>query len=230
VASGDFVRVTPEPAGDAAAVACAAVGSGAVTVADARRSVDVPVTVAAAPGAVLGVDVQPAAVTLVTGAEWRLAARALVRDTMVSTGVRFATLDTTVAVVDATGLVHAVAPGATTIVARAAADPAVEARVAVTVERGVALVQSLVIEPPVAFLAIGDSVRLKGTVGPAPGAPAGMSREVVFTTVDTAVATVTLSGLVRGRRPGIARIIASPLVAPAFRSLAFVAVREPVLP
>jgi hypothetical protein len=35
---------------------------------------------------------------------------------------------------------------------------------------------------------------------------------------------------VRGRRPGIARIIASPLVAPAFRSLAFVAVREPVLP
>jgi hypothetical protein len=71
---------------------------------------------------------------------------------------------------------------------------------------------------------------MRGTVGPAPGAPAGMSREVVFTTTDTAIVSVSSAGLVRGRRPGIARIIAAPAVAPAFRSLAFVSVREPELP
>jgi hypothetical protein len=229
VASGEVARVTPEPARGTATVACAAVGTGAVTVAGpGRPGIVVPVTVRAAPGAVLAVDVQPAAITLVIGAEWRLGASARVRDTAVSRAVRYATADTAVAVVDAAGLVRAVDAGTTTIVARAAADPAVESRTTVTVERGSRHVQSIYAEPTVAFLLVGETLQLRPTVGFVPGIPSTVSREVTFSTRDTAYATVTPTGLVRGRRPGIARILAVPLASPALTFTAVVSVREPV--
>lgn len=229
VASGEVARVIPEPSRGAATVACAAVGTGAVTVAAAGRpGVVVPVTVRAAPGAVLAVDVQPAAITLVIGAEWRLGASARVRDTIVSRAVRYATADTAVAVVDDAGLVRAVNAGTTTIVARAAADPAVESRTTVTVERGSRHVQSIYAEPTVALIFVGETLQLRPTVGFVPGIPATVSREVAFSTSDTAHATVTPTGLVRGRRPGMARIVAAPLASPALTFTALISVREPL--
>jgi hypothetical protein len=166
---------------------------------------------------------------LPTAGEWRLAARARLRDTTASAAVRFASLDTAVAVVDSAGLVRAVAPGTTTVVTHAAADPSVRRPVAVTVTRGSALIASLFAEPSVSILTVGDTVRLRPFVGLAPTAPPNVSRDVVYTVIDTAFVTVTPSGLVRGRKPGTARILIVPVVSPALRFTAFVAVREPPL-
>jgi hypothetical protein len=165
----------------------------------------------------------------VSAASRHSAARARLRDTTASAAVRFASLDTAVAVVDSAGLVRAVAPGTTAVVASAAADPSVRGEVAVTVNRGTALIQSIFAEPSVTIITVGDTVRLRAFVGPAPTAPPNTSREAVFTAVDTAIATVSPSGLVRGRKPGTARILIVPAVAPSLRFLAFVAVREPPL-
>ncbi len=230
VSFSDVVRLAPEPARGTATLGCAAVGRGEVTVTGGGRSVTVPVTVDVTPGAVLGVEMDMSSIVIVAGSEWRLAGRARVRDTITSVKVRYASLDTTIAVVDSTGLVRAVAAGSTTIVAYAAADPSVQGSTAVSVSRGSSLVQSIFVEPSVSIIILGDTVRLRGFVGLAPGAPPETPRDVTFTTADTTIATVTPTGLVRGRRPGIARIIATPVVAPALRFTAFVAVREPTVP
>jgi large repetitive protein len=227
---GEVVRVTPDPAHAAATVGCAAVGTTSLTVTDGLRTIAVPVSVTASPGAVLGVVLEPAAFQLTIGAEWRLAARVRVRDSVVSQAVRFATGDTAVAVVDSTGVVRALRAGVATIVGRAAADPSVQGTVAVTVVSAASLVQSIFIDPPVAFVTVGDSVRLRPVINLAPTAPAGTSRDATFTAVDTALVSVTPAGVVRGRRAGVARVVAAPVAAPALRFTVFVSVREPFPP
>jgi hypothetical protein len=204
------------------------VGTSAVAVSDGRRTVRVPVTVAPTPGAVLGVEVEPPAITLVTAATWRLAGRARTRDTSVSPALRFATLDSGVATVDATGLVRATGPGTATVVAAAAADPAVRAAVEVTVNRGSELVQSIFIVPFAAVLRVGDTLRFAGVISLAETAPPGTSRAATFTSDDTAVVRVLEGGLVRARRAGTAILEGAPVAAPALRATAAITVREPV--
>src|SRR5688500_10834819 len=122
--AGDVVRVAVDGAErGAASLRCAAVGTAVVTVSDGRHVVSVPVAVSRTPGAVLGVEVEPRSITLVTGAMWRLVGRALPRDTGVSAALRFASLDSGVAVADETGLVRARGAGTTIVLAAAAADP-----------------------------------------------------------------------------------------------------------
>jgi uncharacterized protein YjdB len=227
VASDDRVRVTAV-AGGTATLVCRAAGRATVTVSSAGRSATVAVTATPAPGAVLGLDVEPASLTLVTAATWRLAARVRTRDARVSDAARFASLDTAVATVDSvTGVVRATAPGVTSLVVRSAADPSVRATVPVTVGRATAAVSVLIVEPPFVRLVVGDTARVTARVGLAPGAPPGTSRDVTWGTNDTTVVFVRADGLVQGRRPGAALVTARPVAAPAVLGVTPVTVREP---
>ena len=119
--------------------------------------------------------------------------------------VRWETGDASVATVDATGLagalVRATGQGSTTITARSGPRSGT-ARVTV-----VAAVGSVVVTPPEATLAVGDTVRISAEVRDAAGAPipdAGVKWE----TGDASVATVDAAGLVRALGRGSSTVTA----------------------
>ena len=116
--------------------------------------------------------------------------------------VAWSSADTTVAVVDSSGLVTAVGSGAATVTATAG-EAAGEARVTVMQSAG-----SVTVSPSMDSVAPGDTLRL---VAEAYDETGHVVEEAVFTwsSSDAPVATVDPSGLVRGAGEGTATITAT---------------------
>ena len=115
--------------------------------------------------------------------------------------VAWSSADTTVAVIDSTGLVRAVGNGAATAVARAG-DASGDAHVTV-----IQSARSVTVSPAEETVALGDTLRLLAEARDENGHPVE-GAEFAWSSSDAAVATVDPSGLVRGAREGTATITA----------------------
>ena len=172
------------------ATAAEITGRGALTVA-----ASVPTTVAVTPDTV---------VLIALGHSAQLSAE--VRDqagrAMDGVPVAWSSADTTVAVVDSSGLVTAVGSGAVTVTATAG-EASGEARVNVRQSAG-----SVTVSPSMDSVALGDTLQL---VAEAYDETGHVVEEAVFTwsSSDAPVATVDPSGLVRGAGEGTATITAT---------------------
>ena len=182
-----------------------AVGNGVATVTATSRAATGSATVTVEQ-AVRAVTVSPVADTLVSlGDTVRLAAEA--RDgngyAVAGSGFSWSSSDTTVATVDATGLVTAVANGAATVTAT---WEAVSGSATVTVEQAV---RAVTVSPAAdTLLAFGDTVRLAAEAIDENGnavAGSGFS----WSSSDTMVATVGATGLVTAVANGAATLTAT---------------------
>ena len=115
--------------------------------------------------------------------------------------VSWSSADTTVAVVDSTGLARAVGSGAATAVARAR-DAAGDAHVTVMQSA-----RSVTVSPAEETVALGDTLRLLAEARDENGHPVE-GAAFTWSSSDAAVAAVDPSGLVRGAREGTATITA----------------------
>ncbi|MBV9879455.1 MAG: Ig-like domain-containing protein [Gemmatirosa sp.] len=186
------------------------------TLATGGRSihVDVPVTV-------LGVALDPAHASLVTGGT--LAVRpTFVGDPSAYGPLEWSSSDPTVAAVGTDGSVHGVGLGTARIIVVSLRDPRLRAEAQVSVTCSDVPVRSLSVDPRALTLAPGGTRQLTPTIATGGCGPAPAGAAVTFASTDTAIATVTPSGLVTGRRPGVATIVVAAALAPT------VAVEVPV--
>ena len=184
--------VTGVGAGEVQVMATAAGVTGLATLTVLAR---VPTTVAVTPDTVM-----------LTAVEQTAQLTAEVRDqagrVMDVIPVAWSSADTTVAVVDSTGLVTAVGSGAATITARAG-EASGDALVTVMQSA-----DSVTVSPPANTIAVGDTLRLVAEAYDESGhAMAGAS--FTWSSSNAAVATVDPSGLVRGAGEGTATITAT---------------------
>ena len=199
-ASGDTSVATVDASG---LVTGAGSGTATVTASAGSASGAAAVTVRQA---VAEVVVEPATDTLLAfGDTLRLSAEAVDANGHSVTGAEFAweSGDTSVATVDASGLVTGVGSGTATVTASAGST---SGAAAVTVQQAVA---GVVVEPANdTLLAFGDTLRLSAEAVDANGhAVAGT--EFAWASGDTSVATVDASGLVTGAGSGTATVTAS---------------------
>ena len=122
--------------------------------------------------------------------------------TLPGAAVSWASADASVAAVDSTGLVTAAGAGATTVTATA---DSVSGSAAVTVMQSAG---SVVVSPPSATVAPGDTVRLSAEALDANGHPVA-GAEFAWSSSDASVATVDGSGLVTGVGEGSATVTAA---------------------
>jgi uncharacterized protein YjdB len=144
------------------------------------------------------VEVNPAVLELVTGAQATVIARVYDTDGNELAGrpIFWASQNPAVATVSQSGVVTAVSPGTTRIAASSGGESGI---VAVTVlQRPVALVR---IVPPAASVIAGSSVKLAAELLDATGAPL-TGRLVEWSSDDPTVATVSDDGTVTGVAPG----------------------------
>ncbi len=153
------------------------------------------------------ITISPASATLQSlGETVRLAATVQDQNgqTMSDAAVAWASGDPSVATVDASGLVTAVANGSTTVTA---STGAISATVGVTVEQRPASVD---VGPATSTLAsVGDTVRLSAQVLDAKLNPVGAVEGVTWSSDDPSVATVDADGLVTAVENGSASVTAS---------------------
>ena len=119
--------------------------------------------------------------------------------TLPGAAVSWTSADASVAAVDSTGLVTAAGAGATTVTATA---DSVSGSAAVTVMQSAG---SVVVSPPSATVAPGDTVRLSAEALDANGHPVA-GAEFAWSSSDASVATVDGSGLVTGVAEGSATV------------------------
>ena len=141
------------------------------------------------------------AATLTEGEQLKLTATVLPAKAA-SQALTWASSNTAVATVDATGLVRAIAPGTATITAKTTDGTALTASCAVTVKKRVAT--SITLSHTQASLVEDSQLKLTATVLPAEVA----SQALTWTSSNTAVATVDATGLVKAVAPGTATITA----------------------
>jgi uncharacterized protein YjdB len=198
--SADAAIATVDAAGLVTAVAN---GVATVTATAGAASGSVSVTVEQV---VHAVTVSPAADTLLaSGDAVRLVAEARDGNAHVVAGTEFswASGDTTVATVDAAGLVTAVANGVATVTATAGAA---SGGASLTVEQ---VVHAVAVSPAAdTLLALGDTVRLAGEARDGNGS-AVAGTEFSWVSSDTMVATVDAAGLVTAVANGMATVTAT---------------------
>ena len=184
-------RVTAMASGSATITATSGSASGSATVSVAQEVSAVTVTPAEASFAALGDTV-------------RLSAEALDANgqTVAGAGFSWATSEATVATVDASGLVTAVASGSATITAMSGS---VSGSATVTVAQEVSAVT---VVPDTATVVEGDTLRLAATVTDANGQVV-TGAEFVWGSGDTTVAVVDASGLVTGVGAGQVQVTAT---------------------
>lgn len=172
--------------------------------------------------AVTGISVSPGSATLIKGQTAQLSAVVTANDASVARTVTWATSNAAVATVSAAGLVTAVAPGAATITATATADANFKAGSQITVTGSG--VRSVSVAPNNAILPTGQTLQLVANVD----ADAGVARTVTWSSSNTAVATVSASGVVTGVSAGNVTISAASSVDPTVTGASAITVRNPV--
>lgn len=172
----------------------------ATSTADAGKVGAAAVTVRAS--VVRSVSVTPSSLAL--GAGQTVTAVATVdRDAGVAGTVTWASNATSVATVNASGLITAVAPGTAVITATSTADATKSAAIAVTVTALPQAVTSLTVAPTTASIAVNNTLAIVATAQVATGATAPV---ISYSTSNAGVATVNASGLVTAVTPGTAII------------------------
>ncbi len=157
------------------------------------------------PAAVATVDVSPSTSSLAIGATAQLSAttRDASGNTLTGRTITWASGNNSIATVNATGLVTAVAAGSTTVTATAEGRSG-QATITVTPPP----VVSIVLNRDTASVLAGGTVQLDATPRDAAGS-ALTGRTVIWSSSSTAVATVSTSGLVTTVAPGTATITAT---------------------
>ncbi len=183
-----------------------AAGFAAITATCEGKSGSAAVTVAAPPpAAVASVSVSPASASVSVGQTVQLAATPKDANGNPLTGrtVTWSSGNSGVATVSASGIVTGVSPGAATITA---ASEGKSGTAAVTVSS--VPVASVAVSPTSASVSVGQTVQLAATPKDANGNPL-TGRTVTWSSGNTAVATVSASGLVTGVSAGAATITAA---------------------
>jgi uncharacterized protein YjdB len=196
-------------------VTAVAPGTGFVSVTAGTGGQAVTTTV---PITVLGIALSPSQATIATGATVTLTPQ-FTGSPAAYGPLTWTSSDTTIATVSADGVVRGVGSGIARI-AVSGREGRVRAEATVTVV-GFGGWGSLTVRPIDVTLQVGATQQLEATVTLAPGSPAGTSRGVSYVSSDTAVATVSATGSITGRRGGTAVItvamLASPTVTQAVR-------------
>ena len=137
--------------------------------------------------------------------------------------------DTAVASVDAAGRVTARAVGVTSLVLRAAGSPRAAAAVHLAVVCSTPVRASLVVDPPMSGVVIGDSLRLRATlrVDSPTCLPDAVTRAVRYATADSGLVSLGDAGVARRRRAGVAPGEVTSVLFPNLVTTASVVVREP---
>jgi uncharacterized protein YjdB len=178
-------------------------GSATITATSEGRSASATITVTLVP--VASVTVTPASSNLTVSATAQLTAtlRDSAGNVLTGRAVSWVTNNAGVATVSASGLVRAVAAGLATITATSGG---ISGTAAVTVTN--APVASVTISPAPASILVGSTVQLTATPQDAGGNPL-TGRVVTWSSNNTAVATVSNSGLVTGVAAGSATVTAT---------------------
>jgi len=174
-------------------------GSTAITVRtiDGGRTATANVTVTAPIVLVTGVAVAPTSLNLVVRGTGTLTATVAPANAT-NRAVTWASADTRVATVNATGVVTAVAPGNTIITVRTT-DGGRTATATVTVAAPTISVTGLSVAPTTLSLVVGGTGSLAATVTPANAT----NRAVTWSSADARVATVSVAGVVTAVSPGL---------------------------
>ena len=183
-----------------------AAGFAAITATCEGKSGSAAVTVAAPPPApVASVSVSPASASVSVGQTVQLAAtpKDANGNPLTERTVTWSSGNSGVATVSASGIVTGVSPGAATITA---ASEGKSGTAAVTVSS--VPVASVAVSPTSASVSVGQTVQLAATPKDANGNPL-TGRTVTWSSGNTAVATVSASGLVTGVSAGAATITAA---------------------
>ncbi|UPR31039.1 Ig-like domain-containing protein [Vibrio crassostreae] len=151
--------------------------------------------------------VTPGSVTLSKGTSEQLTATASFSDGSshdVTSQVSWKSSDTSVATVNAEGLVTGELPGASDITAQL--DGIISQKVSATISD--AVLESLVVTPGSVTLSKGTSEQLTATASFSDGSSHDVTSQVSWKSSDTSVATVNAEGLVTGELPGVSDITA----------------------
>ena len=159
-----------------------------------------------------GVTVDPATATIVVGDTVQLTADVSVVSGSPSTAVTWASDDETVATVDATGLVTAVAAGTATITATSVFDASFSGDAVITVIEP-SVIDGVTIDAPATNVVEGGTLQLTADVSVVSGTP---SEEVTWETSDETIALVDEDGLVTAVAPGTVTITAISVFDPSF--------------
>jgi hypothetical protein len=174
--------------------------------------------------AVTGISVSPPSASLSVGSTAQLSAVVTTNDPSVATTVTWASSNTAVATVSATGLVTAVSAGSATITATSTANTNFRAGSQITVTPRDLGVRSVRVSPDNAIVPTGSTLQLVANVD----ANAGVPRTVNWASSNTAVATVSNTGVVTGVAAGSASITATSTADPSISGVAAITVRNPV--
>jgi uncharacterized protein YjdB len=183
------------------------------------------------PVTVLGITLEPTAATIASGATVFLRATP-VGNFAAYGGFRWSSSDSSIATVDQGGLVRGARGGVARIAVTATANPRVRTEATVTVVCTGPLLGTLTVSPSSATLSSGQTQQLQvsGTTGGNCGAPVTAVRDFAYHSSDTAVATVTPTGLITGRRGGTAVITVAIAALPGVTQAVTVTVRDRLLP
>ncbi len=201
-ASGNSTVATVSQSG---LVTAATVGSAAITATSDGQSDSSSVTVAAAPLPVASVAVTPATDSIQAGQTAQLTATPMDAGGNALSGraVAWASSNTSVATVSASGLVAGVAAGSATITATSEGQ---SGSAAVTVTQ--VPVASVTVSPPSASVAVGSAVQLSAVARDA-GGNILAGRSMTWSTSNPLIATVSAAGLAAGIAAGSAMITAT---------------------
>ncbi|MDQ8173228.1 MAG: Ig-like domain-containing protein [Gemmatimonadota bacterium] len=183
--SSDPAIVDVAGSGTTAVVTARAPGKATVRARTGDLSLEISVTVLA----IRSITLTPPAVTLIAGGQQPLTAT-VDADAGALRELRWITDNPSVASVNAQGVVTGVTPGSTVVRATAVGDPRVTASAPVTVTSA----GTITLTPSTLTLATGDARALVATVTLEPG----VSTALTWRTANSAVATVSATGVVTG--------------------------------
>jgi hypothetical protein len=198
---------------------CAAPGSAIVTATVGNRTAQAAITVTPAQNPVQSIQLVPDAFTINVGGTQTITP-VVTGNPGANTAVNYRSADTTIATVNAAGVVTGRRVGITTIIATSVASPNIQAAAQVTVSQS--SVQSITVTPSTVQLAPGNTI----TVVPNVQAPAGVSRAVTYLSNNTAVATVSATGVITAVSNGTAVITVASVADPSFSTQVTVNVQE----
>lgn len=182
------------------------------------------------PVTVLGLSLEPTQATIAVGGT------VFLRPTFIGDfsrygGIRWSSSDSSVASVDAGGLVRGLRGGVARIAVFAANEPRLRGEATVTVQCLAQLPGSLTVVPTSVALQTGATQRLEvaGTTGGGVcGGPVTVVRDFIFRSSDTTVATVSADGVITARRGGTAVVTVALGPIPSVTQSVQVTVRDPI--